>query len=145
MPRPLSDRKHVNYLPSHKSYCAWSSLCMSQPVNIQTTVDKKQNKILESTICSLYFWHTCDLEIIQGHQTFGDNVDPKQGYNQAKFKTSRYKNVRENKATSNLFLCLFVFKRASMTVVSLEPVRKSKIVVHSRSTWRNQQSYKVST
>ena len=31
----------------------------------------------------------------QGHETWNDNVDPKQGYNQAKFERSCINGVRE--------------------------------------------------
>ena len=38
----------------------------------------------------------------QGHQTYNDNVDPKQGYNHAKFERSCFNGVRE-KANVNFF------------------------------------------
>ena len=60
-----------------------------------------------------------------GHQTLNDNVDPKQGYKYAKFKRSCFNGVRE-KANVNVS-----FKRGNMSIISLEHVRKSKIVVRS--------------
>ena len=32
----------------------------------------------------------------QGHQTYNDNVDPKEGYNYAKFERLCFKGVQEN-------------------------------------------------
>ena len=57
-------------------------------------------------------------------QTYNDNVGSKQGYNHAKSERSCFNGVRE-KANN------FFFKQESMSVISLENVRKSKIVVYS--------------
>ena len=38
----------------------------------------------------------------QGHQTYNDNVDPKKGYNQAKFERSCFNGVRK-KANVKVF------------------------------------------
>ena len=51
----------------------------------------------------------------QGHQTQNGNIDPKQGYNHAKFETSCYNGVQE-KANN------FFFKRGNMSVISFEHV-----------------------
>ena len=37
----------------------------------------------------------------QGHQTWNDNVDPKRGYNHAKFERSGFNGVGKKKATLN--------------------------------------------
>ena len=61
----------------------------------------------------------------QGHQTWNELVDPKQGYDNAKFEKKKKKNSLEkcpwkkNRALSNQETCL------------LEYMRKSKIVVYS--------------
>ena len=41
----------------------------------------------------------------QGHQTYNDNVDPKQGYNHAKFERSCFTGVQEN--VNARFFCFF--------------------------------------
>ena len=63
----------------------------------------------------------------QGHQTYNENVNPKQGYNHAKFEGSCFNGVREK---AYLLACVF-FKRENVSIISLEYVRKSKIVVYS--------------
>ena len=61
----------------------------------------------------------------QDHQTYNLNVDPKQGYNHAKFERSCFDGVQE-KPTITVF-----FKRGNMSISSLEHVQKSKRVVCS--------------
>ena len=41
---------------------------------------------------------TVTLKQSQGHQTLNDNVDPKQGYNHAKFERSCFINIVREKA-----------------------------------------------
>ena len=61
----------------------------------------------------------------QGHQTRYELVDPKQGYNNAKFERPRLYNVHE-KANDKVFV-----KSGNTSIISLEYVRKSKIMVYS--------------
>ena len=72
----------------------------------------------------------------QGHETYNDNVDPKQGYSHTKLVTSCFDGVWE-KANVKGFLTW-----GNMSAISLKQVHKSKTVLYSWSTWRNQQSYK---
>ena len=51
-----------------------------------------------------------------GHQTYDDNVDPKQGYSHAKFERSCFIHVQE-KANNKAF-----FKQENMSIISLEHV-----------------------
>ena len=55
---------------------SFSLLMYVHPENIETTLDKNLNKTLKSPIYNSYFWHSCDLEQSQGHQTYNGNVDP---------------------------------------------------------------------
>ena len=57
------NKNHVSYVvnthQSHKVYYAWSSFCVQQPRtrhNYMTRISKQ--------FCSLWFLHTCDLEIL---------------------------------------------------------------------------------
>ena len=54
----------------------------------------------------------------QGHQTWYELVDPKQGYNNAKFEKPRLNSVCE-KVSDKVFV-----KSGNMTVISLEYVQK---------------------
>ena len=72
----------------------------------------------------------------QGHQTYNDNVDPKQGKNHAKFERPPLKSICQ-KANIKVFV-----KSENVSTISCEYVQKWKIVAHSLPTW---QSYKVST
>ena len=94
------------------------------------------DKNLNSTICSVYFWHICDLKQSQGHQTCNENVDHKHGYNNAKFERSRLNSVW-GKGNGKDF-----FKQGSMSIASFEVMCS---VVLSWSAWHKQQSYSVST
>ena len=51
----------------------------------------------------------------QGHQTYNDNVDPKQGYNHAKFERSCFNGVQKKPT------CFF-FQTRNMSIISLEHV-----------------------
>ena len=70
------------------------------------------------------------LEQSQGLQTYIENVDPEQGYIQAKFERCHFNNLRE---TDNVKVFFFFFFKASMSVI-LEHVQKSKTVVFSQVT-----------
>ena len=39
----------------------------------------------------------------QGNQTYNEHVDPQQGFNYAKFKKSRFNNVREKGTLKTFF------------------------------------------
>ena len=54
-----------------------------------------------------------------GHQTYNDNVDPKQGYNSAQFEKSFFFNDVQEKAIVKVF-----FKQGNMSIISLEHMRK---------------------
>ena len=75
----------------------------------------------------------------QGHQAWNENVDLKQGYNHAKFERSCFNSVRKKRQHFKVF-----FKGDNMSIISLQHVWNSKIMVYSWSTWRKQQLYKVS-
>ena len=113
---------------------------MQQPYNIKTTADKNLNKNLKSTICTLYIWQTCSLEIkSRSSNLLEKNVHPKQGYHHAKLERSHFNSVWE-KGNVKVFL-----KSEKMSFTSLEYFWRSKIVMYYWSTWCNQQLYKVST
>ena len=61
----------------------------------------------------------------QGHQTWYELVDPKQGYNYAKFEKPHMNTVHE-KANDSV-----VVKTGNTSVISLECAHKLKIVVNS--------------
>ena len=57
----------------------------------------------------------------QGHQTYNDSVDSKQGYDQAKIERYCVNGVRE-KANVKV-----VFKQRNMSIISVEHTRAPKI------------------
>ena len=67
------------------------------------------------------FWHIHDLE------TYNNNVDIKESYNHAKFEKSHFNDTWE-KANIEVF-------SDNMSIISLEHVQKSEIVVYSWFTW----------
>ena len=69
---------------------------------------------------------TVTLKQSQGHQTLNDNVDPKQGYNHAKFERSCFNGLREKASFKGvcLFVCLFFKLGNIVSVISLEQMRK---------------------
>ena len=60
----------------------------------------------------------------QGHKNCNENLDPKQGYHPAMFEKSHLNSVRE-KASDKVFV-----KSGNISIISLEHVRKSEIVVY---------------
>ena len=58
----------------------------------------------------------------QGHQTWFELVDPRQGYNNAKFEKPSLNSVFE-KANDTVFV-----KSGNMSIISLKYVRKKKLV-----------------
>ena len=64
-PRHLTNQKYIDYLPwthTRVTKFIFSNVCSNHTTFKLQTVDKNLDKNLESTFCSLYFWHTCDLE-----------------------------------------------------------------------------------
>ena len=59
----------------------------------------------------------------QGHQTWGELVDPKQGYNDKKFKKPHLNSVCEK--ANKVFV-----KSGNRSITSLEYVQKPKIMVY---------------
>ena len=57
----------------------------------------------------------------QGHETYNDNVDPKQGYSHAKFERSCFNGVQERKRKK---VFLFFFQTRKYVINSLEHVCK---------------------
>ena len=91
-------------------------------------------------MCSLWFWHACSLKTRQGQQTWYELVDPKQGNNNAQFEEPHLNSVQE-KANDKVFV-----KSGNTSIISLEYVEKSKIVLYSWPAWQcTLQSYKVWT
>ena len=90
---------------------------MYQQYNVWTAEDKNSNY----TQFAVYISDTpVTLKQSQGHQTYNDNIDPKQGFSHGKFERSCFDCVRE-KANGNCF------KRGNTSVISLEHVQKQKI------------------
>ena len=56
----------------------------------------------------------------QGHQSYNDNVDPKQGYNHAKFERFCVNGVQENAIVKAFFT------RGNMSLTSFEHAQKSE-------------------
>ena len=65
----------------------------------------------------------------QGHQTWYKLVETKQGYNNAKFEKP-YSNSVCERAKDKVFV-----KSRNMSIISLEYVQESKLVVHSLPAW----------
>ena len=58
----------------------------------------------------------------QGHQTYHENVNPKQGYSHAKFDRFHFNSVQEK---NNVKVWGFVFfEQGNMSIISLEPRQK---------------------
>ena len=89
------------------------------------------------TVCSLAFWYTCDLEIRSRSSTWCELLDPELSHNRAMFERPPLNNVHQ-KANVKVFV-----KTENISVIILECVQKSKIVVYSLSTWITSQSYKL--
>ena len=73
---------------------------------------------------------TVTLKQGQDHQTYNDNVDPKQGYNHVKFKRSRCNDVQEKANVKGGFFQM----RKHMSIISLEYVwgkERGKRVLYS--------------
>ena len=73
--------------------------------------------------------HDSDIHVIlkygQGHQTWCDLLDPKQGYNHAKFDRHLLNSVCQ-KANAEVFV-----KSDNMSIISLACVQKWKLVLTS--------------
>ena len=74
----------------------------------------------------------------KGQQTWYALVEPNQGYNNGKFEQPHLNSVC-NKANNKVFV-----KSGNPSIISLEYVWKSNIVVYSRPAWCTYQSCKVS-
>ena len=78
----------------------------------------------------------------QGHQIYNQNVDPKQGYNHAKFERPCCKYDVWEKANAK------VFSFSNKEIGQLSPLKmctNKQIVIYSWSTWCNQQLYNILT
>ena len=75
----------------------------------------------------------------QGHQTWYELIDPKHGYNNAKFEKSCLNRICE-KANDKVFV-----KSGNLSIISLEYVWNSEIVVYSWPAWYTSQFYKIWT
>ena len=97
---------------------------MHAPFKVQWTRIKKQKQfaVYNSDIPATLKWG-------QGHQTWYEFLDPKQGYNHAKFERSPLNRVHKN-ANIKAFL-----KSENMSNISLAYVQRSNKVVYSLSTW----------
>ena len=74
----------------------------------------------------------------QGNQIYHENVDPEQGYINAKFERYRFHNFREKGNVKAFFF--FFLTRKYANYLSSTKVEKKKKVVYSWYVWRNQQS-----
>ena len=82
------------------------------------TMFKLQKTRISSTPFAVYISDTSViLKQCQGHQTWNDNVDPKQGYNQTKFQRFCFKDDRK-KVTKFFF--------ANDDIYQLTPLKKCK-------------------
>ena len=52
----------------------------------------------------------------QSHQTYNDNVDPKQGYNHAKFEKSCFNGVR---GKANVFCVFFKMRKRQLSPLNM--------------------------
>ena len=100
--------------------------------------------------CTVYISNTpVTLKQSQGHQTYTDNVGPKEGYNHARFERSGLNGIWETPTKEIIvsYLCpnVQVLSNEKTCQLSLLNIReKEKKVVYSWSPWRNQVSYKAS-
>ena len=60
----------------------------------------------EKRICSLCYWHICDIKTGQSHETWYEWVDPKEGYTHVKIEGSHLNSV---------FLCVFFLNTVKVT------------------------------
>ena len=89
------------------------------PFNVYSnhTTFKLQRTRIQNTQFAVYISYThVTLKQSQVHQTYNDSVDPKEGYNRAKFETSCDNDVREK---ANVKVFSFFFKRGNMSIISL--------------------------
>ena len=85
--RHLTDENHVHYLSWIHTRVTQIILCMIFSMCSNHTMFKLQRARIQNTQLAVYIFDTpMNLKQHQGHQTDKDNVDPKQGYNHAKFK-----------------------------------------------------------
>ena len=88
--------------------------------NFWSQVDKN----LKKSICSLWFWHTCDLETRSRSPNLVWIARPKQGYNNTRFEEPPLPSMK--KPTIKFFV-----KSGNTSIISFEYVWKSKAVVYS--------------
>ena len=72
---------------SYKSHYEWSFLCMLQPYNVWTTVDKSLKR---PNLQFIFLKHPWPFIQGLGHQNYNNNIEPEQGYNQARFERSPF-------------------------------------------------------
>ena len=104
---------YVSYI--HSSHMKRTVLIFSMCVattHYSTTVDK-----ILLTICSLWFWHTCDLEIRSRPSNWYDLLEPEQCYNHANFERTPSNSVHQK-------FNIKVFIKPNMSIVSLGHVQK---------------------
>ena len=78
------------------SYVSQRTLCLIFPMCVATMHCHTTVEIFFFFLnCSLWFWHTSDLEIGQGHQTWYELLDPEQGYDHANFQRPPLNSVHQ--------------------------------------------------
>ena len=83
---------------------------------------KLQRRGIQNTQVAVYISDTTvTLEQSPGHQTYNDNVDPKQGYNHATFERYCFTGVLEKANVKDFF-----FQMRKCVIISLEHARTSK-------------------
>ena len=137
--RHLTNKKHVYCLPwlyiSHITHIVCIIFLM-YVATIQCLNNRRQetkpSNLQHIVLTHLWPWNS------QSHQTYNDNVDCKQSYNQAKFERSYFNGVWEKTMFSDTFRKFS--KWGNLLIISPEHVCKWKIVVymHAWSTWWNQ-------
>ena len=105
--RHLADDKHANYLSWIYTRVTQIILCIIILVYVATiqrlNYREQETKTRNLQFIFLTLRHLVILKQDQGHQTYNDNVDPKKGYNHAKFDWSCFNGVREKRNVKGLF------------------------------------------
>ena len=145
-PWHLTNKKHVNYLPWIHTRVTQFTLCKIFLMYVATT--QLHRIIIQNTQFPFYISDASVTLKVSQSSSLNDNVTHKQGDNHAQFEKSCINGVQEKSYFNGVqekSYINFLFKQGNMSIISLEHVRKSKIVVCSWSTSYNQQTYKVLT
>ena len=126
----------LEYTPElHKLYFASSFQRMLQPYNVWTTEDKNP----KHAMCTLYFWHTCDLETKSRSPKLRTKMlTPSKLIIMQSLKDCAF-TVSERKKKATIFFQTRKFV-SYLPWTCVEPGWGLGIVAYSWSNWRNQRT-----